>query len=151
MEHPTKSINEQLAEQVRTKNLRMRELMQELDGDGDGLVEKTEWTCWMQTIGPGLPASAFDAAFDEADVNKSGTIELKELENFFRPPKAHAKASSPSPGKKAAKSPSPPVKAPSRIDRTDEIAQSMRERKTKTKRRPSMTEVLGGAKMLADR
>ena len=81
---PSKSVVEQLREQIKSQNIRMREAFQEMDEDGDGHISKSDWRGWMQTIGPDLPPKALNASFDELDVDGSGVIEMLELEAFIK-------------------------------------------------------------------
>ena len=81
---PSKSVVDQLLEQIKNQNIRMREAFQEMDEDGDGHISKRDWRGWMQTIGPDLPPEALNASFDELDVDDSGIIEMLELEAFIK-------------------------------------------------------------------
>ena len=81
---PNRSIADQLREQVRSGGLRVMDLFRELDEDGDGGVSKKDWRKGMARIAESdVPQAALDAAFDEADPDKSGTIEISELTGFL--------------------------------------------------------------------
>jgi len=82
---PNKSVVDQLREQVQEKGLRTLDLFRELDEDKDGAINKKDWRKGMKKIADDdVPQTALDEAFDEADPDKSGTIEFKELEGFLK-------------------------------------------------------------------
>lgn len=82
---PSRSIADQLREQIKNGGLRVMDLFRELDEDGDGGVSKKDWRKGMAIIAESdVPAAALDAAFDEADPDKSGTIEFAEMDDFLR-------------------------------------------------------------------
>ena len=86
----SKPIIEQLREQIMERHLRARELFAEMDDDGDGHIDQADWLGWMHSIGPEVPKVELIRAFREADADHNGTIEMSELEAFFKGRIAHA-------------------------------------------------------------
>jgi hypothetical protein len=141
---PNKSINEQLREQIKQRNLRTKDLFFELDGDGDGLVSKADWRATMQSIAPDVPAALLEAAFVEADGDGDGTIEISELEGFLK----GRKVVNPTHQKKvvAPKKPPSPVKARAKpAPPSRQATASSKSVPSPTSKQPSLTRRLSGS------
>ena len=98
-ESSDKSVAQQLRDILSKNGVRVVDLFREWDEDGNGSVSKKEFRKAMPLLGMDLPTKAIDELFDQYDPDKSGVMEMNELQRMLRkttpapePPKGLAAA-----------------------------------------------------------
>ena len=79
-----KPIQEQLRNAITEQAVRVIELFREWDENGDGQVSKKEFRKAMPLLGLEVPTVEVDKLFDAWDPDKSGSLELSELNKILR-------------------------------------------------------------------
>jgi Ca2+-binding EF-hand superfamily protein len=80
----TKTVAQLLKEYLSSKNMRVMDLFRDFDADGSGEIDRNEWIAAWAKIGADFPKQVIEAAFDEFDPNKSGSIDFEELNKFLK-------------------------------------------------------------------
>ena len=80
----TKTVAQSLKEYLSSKNMRVMDLFRDFDADGSGEIDRKEWIAAWAKIGADFPRQVIEAAFDEFDPNKSGSIDFEELNKFLK-------------------------------------------------------------------
>ena len=77
----------QIKEALQKNADRVLDLFREWDANGDGQVSKKEFRKAMPLLGIDLPVKAIDELFDQHDPDKSGVMELNELQKMLDLPR----------------------------------------------------------------
>ena len=72
-------IQEQLRDTLKKKIIKLADLFQQWDTDGDGEVSLKEWRLAMPAIGIQTDKKHIDKLFTQFDLDGGGTINLEEL------------------------------------------------------------------------
>ena len=80
---PDKTLVQLLRDQV-ARGLRLVELFNELDENGDGYVTREEWIKGFAKVGPSLPEDFVTYGFDTCDKDGSGSINFQEVDKWVK-------------------------------------------------------------------
>jgi len=65
---------------------KLQKVFTDLDVNGDGRIDRSEFTKLLDTLGARLSTTEADAAFKDVDHDGNGTIDLEELTRWWKFP-----------------------------------------------------------------
>ena len=77
-------VDEQIRDYLSTKAVRVIDLFRQIDDDETGSISKKEFRKAMPALGLNVSKAQLDELFDMWDADKSGMIQIKEMEKLLR-------------------------------------------------------------------